>query len=291
MESPNHGTQDADQAAGQLAGDIRASLNFIVRQDSKPYFLSSALTGGEAELHFETEPHTVEVHDVRADAADFSIDEQGFALVHHETEVDDLYDDDAVAGAYDRELQAMLMDVTGASRVVVFDQTRRSDSPAGAPNPDGSRGPAALTHVDYTPLSGPERARAFMGAEKYDRVLETGGRIVQVNVWRPIKGPVQRAPLALADAKSIKQDELIATEQKYPDRIGEIYLLAHAADQRWCWIPAMDRDEVLLIKGWDSLDDGRTKFTPHTAFVLPDQDPEAPARESIESRTYLVFDA
>ena len=31
-----------------------------------------------------------------------------------------------------------------------------------------------------------------------------------------------------------------------------------------------DADEVLLIKGWDSLDDGRARFTPHGAFEQPD---------------------
>ncbi|MBT6428531.1 MAG: methyltransferase, partial [Rhodospirillaceae bacterium] len=74
-----------------------------------------------------------------------------------------------------------------------------------------------------------------------------------------------------------------------PDRIGEIYQLAHGPAQQWYWAPEMDRDEVLLIKGWDSLDDGRAQFTPHGAFSLPDQDPAAPPRESIEVRAYLIF--
>ena len=52
----------------------------------------------------------------------------------------------------------------------------------------------------------------------------------------------------------------------------------------------MERNETLLIKGWDSLDDGRAKFTPHSAFPMPEQDPDAPARESIETRTYLIFE-
>jgi hypothetical protein len=290
MDSSHHAAHDA-AIAPILTGDIHATLNFIVPQDAKPYFLSSALTGGEAELHFETEPHTVAIHDVRAEAADYSIDEQGFSLVRHQTAVDDLYDDTAVADIYGRELEGLLKQLTGASRVVVFDHTRRSDAPAGAANPDGSRGPASLVHVDYTPLSGPERARTFLGAEDYDQILTAGGRIVQVNVWRPIKGPVQRSPLALADAKSVRSDELIATEQKYANRVGEIFFLEHGTGQRWCWIPGMDRDEVIVLKGWDSQDDGRAIFTPHSAFTLPDQDAAAPPRESIESRTYLVFDA
>jgi hypothetical protein len=51
----------------------------------------------------------------------------------------------------------------------------------------------------------------------------------------------------------------------------------------------MERDEVILIKGWDSLDDGRARFTPHGAFDLPDSS-QLPPRESIEARTYLVFE-
>jgi hypothetical protein len=136
-------------------------------------------------------------------------------------------------------------------------------------------------HVDYTVDSGPQRARDTLGVEEVDRILAAGGRIVQVNVWRPIARPVRRTPLALADASSIARQELIATDQRFPDRVGEIYQVAYAPQQR---------DEVILIKGWDSLDDGRARFTPHGAFRLPNQDPDAPPRESIESRTYLIFD-
>ena len=43
----------------------------------------------------------------------------------------------------------------------------------------------------------------------------------------------------------------------------------------------MERDEVILIKGWDSVHDGRAVFTPHGAFALPGQDSSVPPRESI----------
>ncbi|MDP6517416.1 MAG: CmcJ/NvfI family oxidoreductase [Alphaproteobacteria bacterium] len=290
MNPSDSGREDAAKAVNLLAGDVRAPLNFVVRQDTKPYFISSALTGGDAEFFFETEAQTVTIRDVRPVADSLSIDMEGFELYRHETSVEDLYDDAAVEGVYSREIEALLKAATGASRVVVFDHTRRADGPRGAVNPDGLRGPAYLVHVDYTALSGPERVRNFLGTEEVDRVLGSGGRIVQINVWRPITGPVQRSPLALAEAESIKTEELIATEQRFPDRVGEIYLLARGSDQRWCWLSGMDRNETLLIKGWDSLDDGRARFTPHGAFPVPDQDPEAPTRESIETRTYLVFD-
>ena len=270
--------------------DVRGALTFIVPQTTKPRFESSALTGGEPRVHFATEVHRVEVRDMRQAADRLSLDREGFLLVRHRTAVDDLYDDDAIASVYDRELEALLTDVTGADRVAVFDHTRRSDDAGGAANPDGYRGPASRVHVDYTVDSGPKRAADALGADEVDRVLSSGGRIVQVNVWRPICGPVRRTPIALADAGSVRPAELIATDQVFPDRIGEIYQLAHAPDQRWYWAPRMERDEVLLIKGWDSLDDGRARFTPHGAFQLEGQDPDAPPRESIEVRTYLVFE-
>jgi hypothetical protein len=50
----------------------------------------------------------------------------------------------------------------------------------------------------------------------------------------------------------------------------------------------MRPDEVLLVKCYDSLKDGRARFAPHTAFVDPTAPPDARLRESIELRT-LVF--
>ena len=278
------------QARAEEAAAVEAVLTFIVPQDTKPYFISSASTGGVPEVFFQMEDRTVTIHDARPMADELSLDRQGFVLRRRDTAVDDLYDDAAIEAVYDREIEALLKAETGASRVVVFDHTRRSDSRAGAANPDGLRGPANRVHADYTVASGPVRAADVLGADEVARVLKSGGRIMQINVWRPIAGPVQRTPLALADAESIAPDELVATDQVFPDRVGEIYQLAHGTGQRWYWVPEMERDEVLLIKGWDSLHDGRSMFTPHGAFQLPQQNPDAPPRESIEVRTFLVIE-
>lgn len=270
--------------------DVSAPLNFIRPQDTKPVFHSSALTGGEAKIFFEIEAHTVRIADMRKVGETLSLDREGFELLRHETAVEDLYDDDAVSGAYTREVEALLKRKLGASKVVVFDVTRRSDGGPGAPNPDGLRGPAARVHVDYTVLSGPQRAKDVLGEEEVDRLLAAGARIVQINVWRPIRGPVERSPLALADASSVGPATLVATDQIFPNRVGEIYNVAHDPSQRWYYAPHMTPDEVILIKGWDSLDDGRARFTPHGAFALPGMRDDAPPRESIEVRTFAVIE-
>lgn len=269
---------------------VEGALSFIVPQDTKPVFHSTALTGGEAKIFFELEDVSVPIIDMRPIAKNLSVDAEGFELLHHETEVDDLYDDAAVDTAYHAEIEEILRERFDATQVTIFDVTRRSDDTGGARNPDGLRGPATRVHVDYTVASGPQRAKDVLGEEEYERLIDAGARILQVNVWRPISGPVKRSPLALADASSIATKELVATDQVFPNRVGEIYQVAHGTGQRWYYASEMDRDEILLIKGWDSIDDGRAHFTPHGAFELQETAPDAPPRESIEVRTFVVVE-
>lgn len=271
-------------------GAVEAALTFIVPQDEKPVFQSSAYTGTVPKIFFETEERTVRIEDVRGMQNPASIEKEGFELLTIDTAVDDLNDDAAVEAKYYREIEDILKQRFGASRVAVFDATRRSDGGAGADNPDGKREPATRVHVDYTPRSGPQRLKDTIGEEEGERVLASGARVVQVNVWRPITGPVQRTPLALADATSVAKEELVATDQVFPDRIGEIFQLAYGAGQRWYYASEMRRDEIFLIKGWDSADPTGSQFAPHGAFELPDTAPDAPPRESIEVRTFVIIE-
>ena len=284
-------TAAARRTAADASANVRAELTFITPSATKPVFHSSAITGGAPRVFFDTERHDVLIRDVRPLADALSLDHEGFELRRHATAVPDLYDDDALENAYYPEIEALLRTVTGASRVVIFDATRRADSGAGAKNRDGLRGPATRVHVDYTEKSGPQRVKDLFGEAEAARLAAAGARIIQINVWRPIRGPVARSPLALADASSVGLEDLIATDQIFPDRVGEIYHLAHNPAQRWYYAPRMTPDEVLLIKGWDSLADGRARFTPHGAFELPDTPADAPARESIEVRTLVVIES
>jgi hypothetical protein len=270
---------------------VTADLCYIVRQDTKPYFESSRITGGEPQVFFEIEHLPATINDMRDVADSLSMDVNGFELHTRESRVADLWDDASIETQYNPELEAMLKEMTGADAVTIFDHTRRSSDPSGAKNPDGQRAPASRVHADYTVKSGPQRAKDTLGEAEVDRVLASGGRIIQVNVWRPITGPIQRSPLALADSASIPPEDLIATNQRFPDRVGEIYQLARGAGHRWYYASEMIPDEVILIKGWDSIDDGRARFTPHGAFKHPGETDDMAPRESIETRTYLVFEA
>ena len=270
--------------------EVTATVEFIIPQEEKPQFLSSAMTGTVPKVMFETVELPVKIANLRLRTEAADIDREGFELMTIETSVEDLHDDRAVTEEYYPEVVDLLKQRFGASRVEIFDATRRSDNSHGAANPDGLRGPARRVHVDYTELSGPQRLRDIVGDEEAERLLNSNARVIQVNVWRPMKGPVQRAPLALADASSVPSKDLVATDQVFPDRVGEIYHLAHSQDHRWYFAPEMSKDEVFLIKGWDTLNDGRAKYTPHGAFDDPNTKPDAPPRESIEIRTMVIVE-
>ena len=267
---------------------LTAPLRFIIPQVEKPFFRSAAITGGTEEFFFETEEQIVAIADLRSIVDQVTLDREGFALLTAPSTVVDFHDDSEVEGRYYDEVRNLLARELGAEEVIIFDSTRRSDAQRGASNRDGSRKPASMIHVDYTETSGPGRLAGLIGEERLDAFLKEGKRIVQVNVWRSIAGVVQRSPLALADASSIAPYDLHATEQIFPDRVGEIYHLSHNPTQCWYYAPEMTQDEVLLIKGWDS-DRDRARFTPHTAFDLPNTAPDAPARESLEVRTYAIL--
>ena len=82
----------------------------------------------------------------------------------------------------------------------------------------------------------------------------------------------------------------VAADLVYPDRTGEIYYASWNPLHRWVYFPEMQADEALLIKGYDSRDDGRARFTLHTAFDDPTTPADAAPRESIEIRALVFFD-
>ena len=55
-------------------------------------------------------------------------------------------------------------------------------------------------HIDHTARSGPQRVRDLLPDEA-DELLK--GRVQVINLWRPIKGPLQDSPLAVCDATTI----------------------------------------------------------------------------------------
>jgi hypothetical protein len=216
----------------------------------------------------------------------FSLDREGFELVRHETKMKDFYNDAELRAVYYPEIEALVKRMTGADRVLVFDHTLRAENDAVREEKFASR-PVRSVHNDYTEWSGPQRVRDLLPQEEAEALLKHRFEVIQV--WRPVRNPVASAPLAIADSQSIAARDLVGTERRYPDRVGEIYHLKYNPDHRWFYFPNMQTDEAIAFKCYDSMKDGRSRWSAHAAFDDPNSPPQAPARESIEMRTLAFF--
>ena len=267
----------------RLKGVI-APLNFMVPMAAKPYSYNYDPGPGIALRNTENVEHRVTVYDAREVGAALSLDREGFVLVRHKTAAADLYDEDIIARVYYPECERLMREATGAKRVVAFDHIVRNAAKAGP----GSlvKLPAGRVHNDYTAWSAPQRVRDLMGDEA-DELLKQ--RFAINNVWRPIAGPLLRSPLALCDAETLEQENLVGSELRYPDRTGETYAITYNPNQRWYYFPRMQPDEAVLIRCFDSAREGAARFSAHGAFDDPNTPDNAPPRESIEVRTLVFF--
>ena len=264
---------------------VAAELTYLGAMSEKPRNYAFEPPPGTPRSNVVADTHIVPIHDARPIASSLSLDREGFALLREASKVDNFYDDNEVRRDYYPEVERVIGQATGADRVFVFDHTVRRRVPGAEDRRDGLRQPVSRVHVDHTKASGPQRVRDLL-ADEADELLR--GRLQVINLWRPIRGPLLDAPLALCDARSVAAKDLVASDLVYPNRIGETYAVRYDAAHRWYYIPAMAADEALLIKCYDSLTDGRARFAPHSAFLDPTTPEDAPPRESIEIRT-LVF--
>jgi hypothetical protein len=230
------------------------------------------------------ERHRVEISNGR-EARDLALEKNGFVLVEHRTAMRDFFDAKELKQVYYPEVEALIKRVAGANRVIVFDHTLRSGSETERET-KLIREPVLSAHNDYTEWSGPQRVRDLMGDEA-EKLLERRFAIIQA--WRAIADPIRSNPLAMTDARSVAPDDLLIAERRYPNRIGQTYRLKYNPAHRWFYFPEMRRDEAIVFKVFDSLKDGRARFTPHTSFDDPSTPAGAPPRQSIEARAIAFF--
>jgi hypothetical protein len=261
---------------------VQAALNYVVDTGEKPATYSRELGSQRKGTYQE---HVVNIMNGRPIADQFSLEREGFVFVKHDTKVRDFYNEDEIRSVYYPEIEQLVKQTFGAQRVLVFDHTLRSGDSSTREEKKIS-GPVRNAHNDYTEWSGPQRVRDLLPDEA-ERLLEH--RFAVVQVWRPIRKPVQREPLAIADARSIGTKELIASARVYPDRVGETYHMTFNPDHVWYYFPNMQRNEAIVFKTFDSAKDGRARWTAHCAFDDPTCPPDAPPRESIEMRTLAFF--
>jgi hypothetical protein len=269
---------------------IEADLNYLAATGEKPVAYAFPPPPGVPWSTGEVEERATVIRDLRPAASEFSLDGVGFQFLGHRSAVRNFWDEEEIRRVYYPESIDLLKRVTGAAEARVFDHTLRrrvAGENDRSTTPGVPRQPANRVHVDQTAASGVARLRLEYPDEA-DALLRR--RVAIVNLWRPIRSPVLDAPLAVCDARSVAPQDLIASDLVFRDRRGETYNLLYNPGQRWFYAPEMRADEVLLLKCFDSRDDGAVaRFAPHTAFTDPTAPANAPPRESIELRAFLIF--
>jgi hypothetical protein len=276
-----------DHPTSPVLDRVRATINYTVDNGIPPdyYFYEPDLS---VKLNPPgTDPQDVEIRNGWPEVDRFDLDREGFVLKPFPAAFDQFNDDVAIKSAFYPQVEAFVKRNTGARRVVIFDHTIRKRLPADlAAQTEVNRPAVLLVHSDYTVASGPQRVRDLLPGEADDLLSR---RFAFYNVWKSLQEVVEELPLAMCDATSQDEGDMLRMELKYRERTGEIYVMRYSPRHQWIYFPQMTADQALLFKTYESETDGRARFVGHSAFEDPATPPNARKRESIEVRTMAFF--
>lgn len=243
------------------------------------------------------EDHEVNIADGRAYADRLSLDDTGFALVHHASALSDFSDNDALRTRYVLEMETLIAEITGAVKVIVVHKALRGSKEILEPNPRTRVWDYAFkAHIDG------DGSGLFDTAALVDPAATAKYRncaFAAYNIWRPVM-TVEQYPLAVCDASTVSIHDLVPAfydgwddmpPEQRPEPIpasGSYFHLAYNPTQRWYYFPEMKPDEVLVFKQWDT-ERQHPLCVPHCAFEHPETPPNAAPRLSVEARAVAFF--
>ncbi|EAQ84336.1 hypothetical protein CHGG_08350 [Chaetomium globosum CBS 148.51] len=234
--------------------------------------------------------HGFEVIDITGEEDKYSLDTHGFQYCRNESTEKEFIDEEAIRSIYYEECRNLLKDITGARRIHIFNhKVRRGPTQWHHLGLDGNnlanRGPVTRTHVDQSYTGAELRLRwEFPDPEEADELLERRYQII--NIWRPIE-TILKDPIAVADANSVPDSDLVAAAMVEEDFEGESWVVRHNPNHRWHFKYRMTPEDVLLIKCFDS-DTFLARRALHSAFEDPAYREER-SRQSIEVRCLVLY--
>ena len=254
-----------------------ALIAYSGRSLARPFYYANAHEKDQVEIA----PAAMPVHDARA--IDAHVDREGFQLVRHRSAITDWTDREALAAVHRGEVAQLIKELTGADEVHVNAPgiLRYSERSGKAGSSDNSH-PARFAHIDINDTT----AAKFAAGGAQGRAFR---RCAAYNLWRALSPAPQDVPLALCDARSVADADLIVAEAIFdppngaPEWSFESWVVAHNPAHRWYFYPDLSAEEAILFKTNDS-DPERAHCVPHVAFDDPTAPEDAPPRVSIEMR-------
>lgn len=265
---------------------VKGSINYLNAMAERPRFYANDHSRDVLDL----DPRTVEIEDARSWPTPPDLDVEGFMLTPHQSAVKDFRDTAEVAAIHPREIEELLLKVTGADRVVV---NGAGVLRFGESSPDAGRlnnsFPARFIHIDCSDKT----AAQFSERSRPKDVDRPVRRACSYNVWRVLSPPPQDIPLTVCDARSFGLQDLVEADSIFdmkdaPEWSFESWLVKFDPRHRWVYFSGMDRDDALIFKTNDS-DGSRAHNVPHSAFDDPSCPTGVPTRNSIEMRAIAYW--
>lgn len=243
------------------------------------------VVGDRESRRANTAKHPVEIHDARNGLANgtLTLDVNGFALLRHVSAVRNFRDDAQVREIYYPEIVALAKRTTGAREVIITQHVVRTEDTS-----DFNKAYARFVHCDYTLDDPRELAKRALARHKLDSGDYANSEFAWFNSWQPFDHPVERNPLAVVDASTVKPEYVLDYHYTGYGQKGKSAMPVRDADHRFYYVSNMQTDELLLLKQQETRR-GLSKVCPHTSFDDPTSAPDAPPRRSIEVRMIGVF--
>ncbi|KAK5107687.1 hypothetical protein LTR62_000922 [Meristemomyces frigidus] len=270
------------------------SYTHFLRRDSlydevKPYSLRYTAPDGFPRANILLDRHNISIRDVRTQKQHLSLEENGCFIWDFTTSLgySKFDDESAIKGVYLPEVSRALCQLLGAAKVQIFEHTvrkRHCDFPISTGEPYDFNQPTSIAHVDTTI----QWCHAMAQQLNPEDTNITKGRIQCINVWKPLRGPVEDWPLALCEPSTIQAaSDLEPCDLVYPDYVVENRQVYHSPEQKWFYLGEQREDEAWVFLQTDT---ERTAWTvAHTSFPMPNAPSGVLPRESIEARALVYY--
>ncbi len=270
-----------NESASRNERSVDGWVNYIGEMTQRPRYYANDHSRDLLNL----DARRITIEDARRRDHPPSLACEGFELVAHTSEIQNFKDSQEVARVHPKEIERLLLEVTGADRVVI-------SSPGVLRFGEGSKEagrfsnsmPARFVHVDISDATAEQFAQRSMPANP-GRALR---RFAHYNVWRVFSAPPQDIPLTVCDARSVARADLVFAdaifdERDKPEWSFEGWVVRHNPQHRWSYYSDMNRDEAIIFKTNDS-DPAQPHCVPHSAFDDPSCAKGVVTRASIEMR-------
>jgi len=267
-----------------MAAIIQTMVNYLDPSVKEPFRYWTNEDGKMVKhTNIVYKPQRVIVHNIRECLLKPDLQNNGFTYLKQKTAVTDFYNDEHVRDVYYKEVMQLVKDMTGAEIVSPFKAGCGNIVDTHCIRSRKQGYPIFEVHVDQTKESGEQRLEQLFPGKYKDR------RVQVINVWRPVKGPLNDVPLAVVDAATVNdQTDLAYSSLKYADLDGSTYKVYYNEGHAWYYMPAMEVDDVMLFKCYDSDETSKTRFAPHSAILDPTVS-KFIMRESIEMRILAII--